>query len=922
MLKKYNFGYFVLGLCALLVGFAGQLFLRSSQPLPFSIVLYAFSIILLVFALHKGAGPQVRLSIIPSGMQLNRSRLGYLFGGLAIIFLILAFWLFDSTVSPLYPWLLHIFSIVFLILSIVLLDGTKGLESSKDTWSRPEIFALVLIFIIAAFMRLYRFDQIPYGTWFDEADEGLIALRIMNESDYLPVFADSTLLPAHYIYLIVLFFKILGVSTLSIRAISVMFGLATVGAAYLTGKELFNQKFGLVVAFLMAISRWDINWSRIGMHGVTVPFFELMAVGFLLRAFRRQSLIDYAISGLSMGFGLCFYPPLRFFPFVVALFLVVLWLNRRDLINSAWRGMIVLSLGGIVAATPVLYLIAFQSDLFWSRMQYISIFNGKTSEEGWRAVAQTTREHLLMFNFQGDRNGRHNLPGEPMMDSVGGTLMVLGVALCLWRIKQPGSFLILAWLLLMLIPGIFSLDFESPQSLRSIGSLPAACILAAIPLHSLWQEWEKIPNRRSDLLFMLPLLVVLGVSGFLNYDIYFNKQAKSSDSWSAFSTSETIAGKIMADLGNSVEYYVSTFYFKTPTINFLAPEVTDYHRLETYDTLPLPMDGEKGAVFFFDLERKPFLLQAESYYPSATFTEFKAPDGTPVLFEVYLSPSDIQASQGLTASYYLTEDWTGEPFLVRSEKNLNFDWQNGEPVPFPFYVEWKGILFAPAYGNYRFTAHSPSPVELVIDEVPVLQGGNMQAADISLAQGNHTVRIRTEAANGHFELDWRTPVEEDELPIPSSAFLLPPYTNNGLLGRYYANPEWAGPPALAKIDSWINFYFHQIVLPRPYTVEWTGSINIQTAGQYLFGLESIDESSLWIDGQQVLDVQTLGQYQEAGINLSSGFHSIRVRYGDRTSYTHVNLYWTPPGQGREIIPQRVLFPPQGDPSLLLPNPEK
>jgi hypothetical protein len=43
---------------------------------------------------------------------------------------------------------------------------------------------------------------------------------------------------------------------------------------------------------------------------------------------------------------------------------------------------------------------------------------------------------------------------------------------------------------------------------------------------------------------------------------------------------------------------------------------------------------------------------------------------------------------------------------------------------------------------------------------------------------------------------------------------------------------------------------------------------------------------------------------------------MRIRFADKTGYTHIYLYWTPPGADREIIPQEVLFPPQGDPELI------
>jgi hypothetical protein len=130
------------------------------------------------------------------------------------------------------------------------------------------------------------------------------------------------------------------------------------------------------------------------------------------------------------------------------------------------------------------------------------------------------------------------------------------------------------------------------------------------------------------------------------------------------------------------------------------------------------------------------------------------------------------------------------------------------------------------------------------------------------------------------------------------------------------NPQWERAPAITEIDTWIDFYFQVTHLNRPYTIEWTGNIHVPSRGHYLFGLECRDSSTLWIDNKHVLDDKTPDQYQEAGIDLAAGLHSLRIRYTDKTGYTHIYLYWTSPGADREIIPQEVLFPPQGDPESI------
>jgi 4-amino-4-deoxy-L-arabinose transferase-like glycosyltransferase/sugar lactone lactonase YvrE len=919
MTRKISPVSFFFGLAALIFSGVGQ-FQLETHHIQLAIIYFILAIGIFVFIFRKQPGPQTNLSSLQPVLKGKRLHKVYITGGAAVLFSALAFWMFTTSIPSIYPWLLHFVSLALLVLSVVWAHSANSKEEEDNvlSWSRLEILLLLAIFGIGLFMRLYRFNQIPFGTWFDEADNGLNALKILTEPGYLPVYVASTNLPAHFLYLIALSFQILGVSTLAIRAVSVVFGLATIAAGFFVGQELFDRRTGLVLAFLLAVSRWDVNWSRIGMHGITVPFFELLTIGLTLRALRRQHLLDYTLAGLSLGFGLCFYTPFRLFPVLIGLFFLAVWRVRKNFISLSWPGFAVFGLAVIIATVPISQLLITQPDTFLSRMQQTSIFTGKTMQEGIRAVAQTTREHLLMFNFQGDRNGRHNLSGEPMLDPISASLLVLGTALSLWRIRQPSSFLLVAWLVLMLAPGIFSLDFESPQSLRAIGSLPAAYLLAVVPIHALRQKWDKLTPSTQDsepkqtlrraIIFSLPLILVLGALGYFNYHTYFDLQAISFESWDVFSTPETIVGNVMRGLGNQVNYYVSTFYFQVPTLNFLAPQVTAYNRLETHETLPLPFDSKKGVVMFVDADRKPFFQQAQQYYPHASFQEFKSPQGQTILYEIYLKTTDIAASQGLVASYYQNSNWSGSPGMVRNDTNFNFDWQDGDPAAFPFSVEWKGILFAPVYGTYHLVARSPSDVNILIDDVQVaLTGAGVQTAQIKLAKGNHTIRIRTVAQSGHFTLLWQPP--NGELgPIPLSSLLLPPITNNGLVGSYFANGNWQNPPAYVEIDPWIHYYFHNPPLPRPYTVEWIGKIKIANAGQYHFGLESIDESSLYIDNQQVVNDVSPNQYVEQAVDLPAGFHLFRLRFADRTGSTHINIYWSPPGSERTIIPSDVLFP--------------
>ncbi len=355
----------------------------------------------------------------------------------------------------------------------------------------PWLAALGGIVALAALVRLVHLAVLPFGLWYDEAANGLEALRLLNEPHYRPVYTDGVNATGHYLFLVAAALKWFGVNARSIRLVSALMGMATVAATYLAARELFSETVALAAAALMAVARWAINFSRLGMYNISTPLFELLTVGFLLRALRRNRAADFALAGLSLGLGLCFYPAFQLFAAAVGLFLALGLASRRLSLRRTAFGLALMVACAFIVIAPVAKFATEKPDLYFSRVQGTSLFSDKTASEWLPALGANLRKHLLMFNVRGDPNGRHNLPGEPMLDPITAALFVVGIALSLARRRQPVYLLLPAWLLVALLGGILSLDFEAPQSLRSIGALPPAVLLAAFPLHALEQEWAS-----------------------------------------------------------------------------------------------------------------------------------------------------------------------------------------------------------------------------------------------------------------------------------------------------------------------------------------------------------------------------------------------------------------------------------------------
>lgn len=136
----------------------------------------------------------------------------------------------------------------------------------------------------------------------------------------------------------------------------------------------------------------------------------------------------------------------------------------------------------------------------------------------------------------------------------------------------------------------------------------------------------------------------------------------------------------------------------------------------------------------------------------------------------------------------------------------------------------------------------------------------------------------------------------------------------GLLGQYYDNEQWAGPPFISTVDPLITSRIlreKQSQLPEIFSAEWTGYLEIPQTGIYTFFTESDDGS--WLHVDDILVVDNGGIHGKRGrqgqIFLRQGLHEIRVRYTQFADAMALHLWWKIPGQpSRTLIPHQALFP--------------
>jgi hypothetical protein len=850
---------------------------------------------------------------------------------------------FERDTQPSLRWMLYLLAILLFVVAVYglppALSGGRAKEQRKQVPGTSEVrgtlkgvtvvVALIVILAIGAFFRFYRFMDLPYGVWYDEADNGLWVRQILSNPDYRPVYVTSTNLPAHFLYLVALSFRIFGDSVHAIRAVAAVFGMLTIVAAFACGRELGGRYFGLALAFLLAVSRWDVNWSRIGMHGVTVPFFELWLVAALLRGLRTGKLAAFAWAGIALGSGLCFYSPFRVFPAVLAGFLLAWgleWLASlgrqhldwpaRRLLLHAWQTWaipgLLFAVGTLVVVAPVAQFAVQHPDVFWDRAKRVSIWTApEVQSSPATAILESTAKHLLMFNYRGDPNGRHNLPGEPMLDRLGGVLFVLGTVMCVLGWRDPRAVLLLLWLFVSLSGGILSTWFEAPQSLRSIGALPAACALICMAMAWFADEWRRIFSGAHAARRLVPVgLLVLLAIGLENGVTYFYFRARDFASWAAFNAAET---HLAQDINTYRDRYVLRFdplLTAHLTTRYMAPDYEVYHHFDPATVFPIHESGSEGVLLFVSPDSVYVRQQARLLYPTVREEVFAHPEsGNVVMYKLFFDRETIEGVQGLDALYVATGAQAQDGQHLRgSERQLDLAWGDGPPVPYPFDATWIGALLVPEYGAYMLALDTPHECLLELDGRPVAGG---QDGQIMVARGEHILYVGCKVGGpGPVRLMWTTPADRTLRPVPGDLLYRSFWPVRGLLGRFYQNADWSGDPVTVRIDRQIGYYFHFLPLSRPYTVEWSGQLAVPLSGAYRIGVNAVSSASLYLDGAPLLEQTLAGQLDLADVALGAGMHDIRLRFLDDQPRSQVYLYWQPPDGDVALIPFDMLFLPE------------
>ena len=345
-------------------------------------------------------------------------------------------------------------------------------------------------------------------------------------------------------------------------------GLAAVVAFYPLARHLFGTVPALVATALFAVSRWAVTFSRVSWEASLQPLLEILAVYFIVRGIDRKSRVSFALGGVALAAGLYSYIAFRMVPIFVVLLLLYVAATQWRSIRSNAAGLAIFALAFLAAVAPLAQLRAPQPGPLPPAHARRQRVQGNRSRRQLRAAAPQRRATLKMMNVRGDVNGRHNLPGAPMVDDVTAALFILGLGASIWSIRNWRRGSLALWLGLSLVPGALTLRIENPSAIRAIGALPPLYLLVGLAVATVYRPLAA--TRNGLLVFGALAIALVGGSTALNYDEFFRQQRHDKDVYGGFTPVYAKVGELVANNADSHRVYVSQKFYSFNAVAFLA----------------------------------------------------------------------------------------------------------------------------------------------------------------------------------------------------------------------------------------------------------------------------------------------------------------------------------------------------------------
>lgn len=436
------------------------------------------------------------------------------------------------------------------------------------------LFCLILIF--AFLIRLIAINQ---SFWLDEAI-GVIAAKTLSFKELAINFIKADNHPPLYYLLLKLWGDSLGYSEISIRLLSILFSILTLGIVYKIG-ELLNLKKGisLLTVLLLATSPLYIYYSQEArMYSLATLTVSLSIYSFLL--INNDKYKNKILSWILFSFSMIFLVLSDYVPvFLLPIFFLYAFYSRKDF--AWWKKF-------LISFSPLLIL-----GIFWIPVLLAQAERGRnliSDLPSWLKVSggASLKELILVWNkFVLGRISFYPKNIYYLLIVIFSIPFIVSLLSSLRKIKK--NILVWLWLIVPLTLG-FVVSFLFPVFIyfRFIFVLPAFYLILSLGIN-------YFQNKTLKIILIASLLIV----NLIGWSIYIADPSQQRENWrGAVNFIETKAKENEIAIFNYPEPFAPFRWYATKINGVGVADSIFVHSEKTEKLVDLNTSNKNGVYYF------------------------------------------------------------------------------------------------------------------------------------------------------------------------------------------------------------------------------------------------------------------------------------------------------------------------------------
>ncbi|WP_293874327.1 glycosyltransferase family 39 protein [Flavobacterium sp.] len=456
-----------------------------------------------------------------------------------------------------------------------------------------ENYLLVLILALGAFLRFYKLDF--QSIWLDETHTMIEGNPNISYKEFYDIMVFREQMPYFYFLCVKAFSFIFGHTTYIVRLLSAIFGLISIHAIYLLGREIYNKKTGLISAALLSVNYFHLTYSQEARPYILLSLFVILSfyrlVVFIKNANIKNAILYALFANLMINthfFGLFI---------LVSQSLIILFFLFDLPKEERFKFFKLSALSGIITLllwypSLKIFLLVTEIKSFWILPPALDVYTQMFKEFFGNSEAVLMLVFLATTFYFIRLFGQKKEPTTSIKEN-----------------KMLFSFVIIAtWIFITsFIPLVRSyLDIPMIISRYFIGVLPAVILIIAIGMSSI--------NSSLVRRIIVLLLIIVSLTDIVVIKDYYNKTTKTQfrEIAEIIIKRNKNKEKVVSSFGWNMSYFFNQDPTSTPLLNSPSEKnITVDSSLQNYIMLMKDKTIPMESFWYMDGNSKPYKLTPE-----------------------------------------------------------------------------------------------------------------------------------------------------------------------------------------------------------------------------------------------------------------------------------------------------------------------